>query len=90
MNLSSRLDRLESRAAAFPVKTTAKDAAEFKASIINMARRFEESECDIPKAERATRFSQAQELAWAMRFGAADEFKAALKATLAYAKGMGK
>ena len=83
MTLSTRLDHLErSIAATSAGNNVTEDAKAVRDQISNLINRFDDADADLPEAERATRFSQAQQLAWAVRFGTANEFAAAYRDTI--------
>ena len=97
MTLSTRLDHLErSIAATGASNNVTADAKAVRDQINNLINRFDDADASLSEAERATRFSRAQQLAWAVRFGTANEFAAAYRdtidmATAAKAKaGLGK
>ena len=83
MTLSTRLDHLErSIAATRASNNVTADAKAVRDQISNLINRFDDADADLPEAERATRFSKAQQLAWAIRFGTANEFAAAYRDTI--------
>jgi hypothetical protein len=61
------------------------DAKHFTDKILARANRFEDSDGGMQAAERQARFSGADHLAWALRFGSKDEVEAALEVARGYA-----
>ena len=78
MTLSSRLAAIEKRIAACPAPNTAVDAETFRKAVLRLADGFHDADGRMPDAERQRRYSPAQNLAWALRFGTPEQFDKAL------------
>lgn len=76
--IARRLAAIEKHLGTLPAVDCSPDAKAFTDAILRLADRFGDVDARIDAVERRIRFSPAERLAWALRFGRPEEFDQAL------------